>query len=355
MARRVFICVGHGGSDAGAVGHVVEKDAALVISLAAKAELERSGVTVGISRTRDEEDGLSKEIRMANAFDADLILAVHANAGGGDGFEAYRQTNQFAGESLEIARCIEARVKSMGQYSRGIKTKQGSHGDYFYWLRNANAPTVLLEGFFVDSSDAFDFDSVEEQRALGRIYAYGVLDYLGIKINTLPFMDVNTDDFYYDAIKWASDNHITTGTTATEFSPDEECTRAQAVTMLWRKHGKPEHPGQPLFKDVVPSDYFAKATQWASAEGIVTGVGDNMFEPSAPCTRGQIVTMLYRAAGSPAVAGELPFVDVKADAFYADAVKWAATKGITTGADATHFAPHDPCTRAQLVCFLYRA
>ncbi len=156
MAERVFICVGHGGSDAGAVGHVVEKDATLAISLAMKAELERNGVTVGISRTTDEDCGLTKEVNMANAFNPDLVVAIHANAGGGYGFEAYAQTNEYATNSRNAARAIESRVESIGQTSRGIKTKLGSYGDYYYWLRNVNAPTVLFEGFFVDTFDAYD-------------------------------------------------------------------------------------------------------------------------------------------------------------------------------------------------------
>lgn len=180
---RVFICVGHGGSDSGAVGHVVEKEATLAISVAAKAELERHGVEVGISRTSDEDVGLTREVNMANDFGADLVIAVHANAGGGYGFEAYVQTNEYDLASRVAAEKIESQVESIGQSSRGIKTKLGSYGtDYYYWLRNTNAPTVLLEGFFVDTEDAYDFDTTEKQHGLGKAYAHGILDYLGIDI-----------------------------------------------------------------------------------------------------------------------------------------------------------------------------
>ncbi len=355
MSKRVFICVGHGGSDSGAIGYVTEKAVTLTISLAAKAELERHGVTVGISRTRDEEDGLSKEVQLANAFNPDVVIAVHANAGGGDGFEAYVQTNRFAGRSRSAAKEIECRVEALGQNSRGIKTKLGSYGDYYYWLRNVEAPTVLLEGFFVDNrEDVTGFDTVAEQQQLGKAYAWGLLDYLGIKVNTLPFVDVPVDSFYYKAVKWAYENHITTGTEKNKFSPDAPCTRGQAVTMLYRMYGGDSSVPHG-FDDVDSSDYFNKAVQWAKAKGITKGVDASHFAPKEHCTRGQIVTMLYRAAGSPSVSGSIPFNDVKETDYFVNAVKWAKAKGITKGVGNGKFAPEEPCTRAEMVTFLHRA
>lgn len=355
MSKRVFICVGHGGSDSGAVGHVVEKDATLTISLAAKAELERHGVTVGISRTRDEDCGLTKEVNMANAFNADLVIAVHANAGGGDGFEAYVQTNRYASRSRSAAKEIECRVEELGQNSRGIKTKLGSYGDYYYWLRNVEAPTVLLEGFFVDNrEDVTDFDTVAEQQKLGRAYAHGILDYLNIKVDTLPFVDVPVDSFCRNAVKWAYENHITTGTDKNKFSPDAPCTRAQAVTMLYRMYGGSSSAPHG-FDDVAASDYFDKAVRWAKSKGITTGTDEDHFSPDDNCTRGQIVTMLYRAAGSPAVSGDIPFNDVDASDYYADAVRWAASRHISNGVGGGKFAPEVACTRAEMVTFLHRA
>lgn len=231
---KVFIGVGHGGSDPGAAGTVTEKDAVLTIALEAKAELQRHGVQVGISRTADEEGSLTKEIRMANEFAPDIAIEIHANAGGGDGFEGYVQTDRFPAESRSCAEAIEKRVRALGQNSRGIKTKPGSHGDYFAWLREVEYPAVLLEGFFVDSPDAEDFDSAAEQQALGRAYAHGVLDHLGIPVDALPFVDVPRDAYYYDAVKWALENGITAGVDAAHFAPGDPCTRAQAVTMLYK-------------------------------------------------------------------------------------------------------------------------
>ena len=177
MSYRVFIGVGHGGSDPGAVGYVREEDANLTIALELRKQLEAAGIVVGMSRTTDENDPIGEEIREANAFaPMDLAVEVHNNAGNGDGFEVYIQTNQYAAKSRAAAQAIEAEVKALGQKSRGLKTK------VFGWTYNVKAPAVLLEGFFVDNkADAADFDTVAEQQELGRAYARGVLKYLGVE------------------------------------------------------------------------------------------------------------------------------------------------------------------------------
>ncbi len=212
---RVFIGVGHGGSDPGAVGKIREAEANLVIALKLKNELERHGVIVGISRMKNENDTLSEEIREANAFKTDIAVDVHNNAGGGDGFEAYVQTNGYAKKSLALAKEIEKQVIALGQKTRGIKTKRNSAGtaDYYGILREIKAPTVLLEGFFVDSNDALDFDTIAEQERLGVAYAKGVLAYLGIAYDDgkMPYyaevqrrfgFDNNTMR-YLSSYKWA--------------------------------------------------------------------------------------------------------------------------------------------------------
>lgn len=212
---RVFIGVGHGGKDPGAVGKVREAEANLVIALKLKSELERHGVTVGISRIKDENDPLSEEIKEANAFKPDLAVDVHNNAGKGDGYEALIQTNAFGKQSLALAKAIEKHVIALGQKSRGLKTKKNSAGtaDYYGFLRNVKAPAVILEGFFVDSNDALGFDTYGEQEALGIAYAKGVLDYLGIKYDDgkLPYYSEvqrrfgfdNNTMAYLSAYKWA--------------------------------------------------------------------------------------------------------------------------------------------------------
>ena len=184
---RVFIGAGHGGADPGAVsGGFREADINLVVALACKEELERYGVEVGISRERDENDKLAEEIAECKAFAPDAALEIHNNAGGGDGFEVYVQSNAHREESRKLAAEIEKKVLALGQNSRGIKTRlNGSGEDYFGWLRQLDCPAVLLEGFFVDNvKDRADFDSEAEQQALGVAYAHGVMEYLNI-----PFVE----------------------------------------------------------------------------------------------------------------------------------------------------------------------
>lgn len=188
MTKRVFIGVGHGGKDPGAVKYVKESEANLQMALGMKEELEKYGITVGISRTCEEDDPLSEEIKEANAFKPDIAVEVHNNAGGGDGFEVYYQTNGYKAQSMKLAQCIEARVKASGQNTHGpngLKTKLNSSGtDYFGWCRQVNCPAVLCEGFFVDNlADSADYNTETKQKAYGRVYALGVLDYLGIKEN----------------------------------------------------------------------------------------------------------------------------------------------------------------------------
>ena len=180
---KVFIGVGHGGKDPGAVsGGLYESLINLTVALACKDELERCGVKVGISRTINEDDKLLEEISEANAFKPDLAVEIHTNSGGGSGFEVYRQTSiAYGDQSLRLARALETRVKAMEIHSRGVKTKLMSNGkDWFGWLREVKAPAVLCEGFFIDNpADQAVFDDVADQQQLGIQYARGIMDYLG--------------------------------------------------------------------------------------------------------------------------------------------------------------------------------
>ena len=169
------------------------------------------------------------------------------------------------------------------------------------------------------------------------------------------FTDVPHGTYYEDAVDWAVENDITSGTSGTEFSPDETCTRAQAVTFLWRANGQPDAAGNTPFTDVATSSYYNDAVQWAVANGITSGTSPNTFEPDAPVTRAQVMTFLYRNADSPSTRDSASFADVPTDAYYRDAVRWAVTQGITAGTSATAFSPDESCTRAQIVTFLYRS
>ena len=175
------------------------------------------------------------------------------------------------------------------------------------------------------------------------------------KPNTFnPFTDVKTTAYNYDAILWAYDNRITTGTSDTTFSPDASCTRAQIVTFLWRAAGSPEPKAMSSFADVSTDAYYAKAVAWAVENGITTGTGDGKFSPDATCTRAQSVTFLFRAIGK-LVDSKAEFSDVLTDSYYANAVAWAVENGVTNGIGDGLFGPDNSCTRAQIVTFLYRA
>ena len=170
-----------------------------------------------------------------------------------------------------------------------------------------------------------------------------------------PFVDVPGNAYYADAVSWAVANGITSGTTATTFSPNASCTRAQAVTFLWRAAGSPEPAStRNPFTDVKSSAYYYKAVLWAVEKGITVGTTDTTFSPNATCTRAQIVTFLWRDSGSEAVQTAVPFEDVKRGMYYYNAVTWAVKNGITSGTTATTFSPNNDCTRAQIVTFLYR-
>ena len=194
---------------------------------------------------------------------------------------------------------------------------------------------------------------------LGHDYKNGTCTRCGAKDpNYKPqanFSDVAAGSYCYDAVQWAVANGITNGTDATHFSPNAGCTRGQVVTFLWRAAGEPTVGGNVGFVDVAPGSYCYEAVKWAVANGITKGTDATHFSPNATCTRGQVVTFMYRAEGEPAVGGNVGFVDVAAGSYCYEAVKWAVANGITNGTDATHFSPSATCTRGQVVTFLYRA
>ena len=175
------------------------------------------------------------------------------------------------------------------------------------------------------------------------------------EVETSPFSDVSTSAYYYEAVKWAQEKGITGGIGNGLFGPNRPCTRAQIVTFLWRAAGSPEPKAMSSFADVSTDAYYAKAVAWAVENGITTGTGDGKFSPDATCTREQAVAFLYRASGSPAVSGGSAFSDVAANAYYADAVAWAEKNGVTGGIGGGLFGSGNTCTRAQIVTFLYRA
>lgn len=172
----------------------------------------------------------------------------------------------------------------------------------------------------------------------------------------LPFADVEYSDYFYEPVKWAVNNGITNGTDYYTFAPEEPCTRGQIVTFLWRTAGCPSPSSYyNPFKDVKPSDYYYDAVLWAVEKGVTNGVDYGRFGPNESCTRGQVVTFLYRYCGCPGIQASASFVDIYPWEYYFDAVLWAATLGITNGSGYNTFSPDESCTRGQIVTFLYRA
>ena len=174
------------------------------------------------------------------------------------------------------------------------------------------------------------------------------------EVETSPFSDVSASNYYYEAVKWAQEKGITGGIGNGLFGPNQPCTRAQIVTFLWRAAGSPEPKSMSSFADVSMDAYYAKAVAWAVENGITTGTGDGKFSPDATCTRAQSVTFLFRAIGK-LVDSKAEFSDVLTDSYYANAVAWAVENGVTNGIGGGLFGPNNSCTRAQIVTFLFRA
>lgn len=171
----------------------------------------------------------------------------------------------------------------------------------------------------------------------------------------MPFLDVMESDYYASPISWAYENGITAGTSDITFSPEAPCTRGQVVTFLWRASGSPApKSSKNPFRDVPAGAYYTSAVLWAVEKGLTNGTTPTTFSPDDGCTRGQVVTFLHRLHGAPAAAGSNPFRDVPRGEYYYDAVLWAVGKGITNGTSATTFSPEATCTRGQIVTFLYR-
>ena len=221
------------------------------------------------------------------------------------------------------------------------------------------------EGYAVDEIIVTDFfgSRVEVSRNIDGTYSF-VMPYSQVEVDVtftrteepIRFTDVPEGAYYYDAVYWAVENGVTVGATATTFNPGGSCTRAQMVTFLWRAAGSPE-PTTTVnpFTDVDANDYYYEAVLWAVENGVTVGATATTFNPGGECTRSQMVTFLWRAAGEPGTGtSSNPFTDVDADDYYCEAVLWAVENGITVGATATTFDPAAVCTRAQAVTFLYR-
>ncbi|MPM11418.1 hypothetical protein SDC9_57762 [bioreactor metagenome] len=249
----------------------------------------------------------------------------------------------------------------------------GSSGSSFYTLTFAanggssiaslskTSGTVIDLSGYKPTREGYDFDGWYSDHALtAQITSVTLTKNTTVYAKwteqiTNPFADVSDSAYYHDAVLWAVEKNVTSGTSSTTFSPDMICTRAQLVTFLWRAMGSPEPTSANCpFTDVSADAYYYKAVLWAVETGITAGTSATTFGPDDTVTRGQAVTFLWRAAGKPETTSANPFTDVTEDAYYYDAVLWAREKGVTQGTSSMTFSPNALCTRAQIVTFLYR-
>ena len=305
----------------------------------------------------DARAGLSgtmyTRVAESNAWGADWHCPYHTNAFNNAVMGTRLMVYQLGGEAERMARCIMNRLAPI---TPGCSDNITAHPEIFE-IKASDGLCVYIESVFHDTVEEAQWH-IEHNRDIAEAICQGFCDYYGTEyIPPAPeFKDVAAGSYYAQAVQWAAANGITKGVDQEHFGPEQLCTRAQAVTFLHRTAGCPE-PAMvysPL-DDVEHGSYYEDAVTWAFFRGIVEGMDEHHFCPDQPCTRGQIVTFLWRMAGSPEPAGQVqPFIDVEEDRFYTKAVKWAVQNGITTGVDEVHFCPGHGCTRAQIVTFLHR-
>ena len=268
--------------------------------------------------------------------------------------ELYHKSSSGGGGWYYSYHTIKATVGANGSISPSGWTSVREGWDQTFTItpdKGYVVARVLVDGKSVGAVTSYTFKNVTKEHTIEAVF---------MKSNGNPqtgvFVDVPENSYYEEAVNWAVENGITNGVSSDRFDPDGLCTRAQIVTFLWRAAGSPAPKSTGHnFTDVKAGSYYEQAVLWAVENGITVGTSSTTFSPDATCTRAQAVTFLYRASGSPAVSGSAAFSDVAADAYYADAVAWAEKKGITTGIGGRLFGSNNDCTRAQIVTFLWRA
>lgn len=294
-------------------------------------------------------------------LDATSVAALAGQATGTVTLSATPVTNASLNAAQKAA-VKDAKVVDLSIVSNGKTISTFNGGSLVVTM-----PFTLPSGVSGDQIVVYYLSDKGELEACSTSYASGKVTFTTSHLSKyvigtvttgsdMPFVDVAAGAWYYDAVKWAVDNNITAGVSATSFAPEQSCTRAQMVSFLWRAAGSPKaSSGVNPFTDVAAGSWYYDAVLWAVDKGITAGIGDGKFGPEQTVTRGQTVTFLYRYAGQPASANNgTPFVDVPAGEFYTAAVQWAVNNGITAGTTATTFEPLSNCTRAQIVTFLYR-
>ena len=316
---------------------------------------------------------LDQSVSVGEAFSGGIFLSKKTDNGVR---VSWYNANDVASEGVMFSLTLLAKTEKTGQYEVGIECSEVNTinvAEETVTVRTANGTiTVYNDSDPADQSESDvppsstpsetvpdDWDQTEDTSSATDDQPNDVFqgDSTDHGSDYLPFDDVKMTEYFYDAVIWAVAERITTGTTAATFSPHSPCTRAQVVTFLWRAAGSPEISSTTAtYDDVEDGSYYEAAVRWAVAEGITTGTTETTFSPHSPCTRAQVVTFLWRAAGCPLIEnGSIPFSDVPDGSYSQTAVCWAASMGITAGKTAISFAPDDTCTRAQVMTFIYRA
>lgn len=277
------------------------------------------------------------ESRFASLASAELNVTTNAALSGG-GYTYY---------TIKATAGVNGAISPSGS----VSVREGRNQTFTITPNTGYAiSNVKIDGKSVGAVKSYTFENVKGNHTIEAIF---------MKANGNPqtgvFVDVPEGSYYEEAVAWAVENGITQGTDDTHFSPDGICTRAQAVTFLWRTAGSPASKTSAMpFTDVPVGSYYYDAVLWAVENGITKGTSETRFSPDDTCTRAQIVAFLWRSEKSPAVGSRNPFADVKSTAYYADAVLWAVKEDITKGSTNTTFSPDADCTRAQIVTFLWR-
>ena len=277
------------------------------------------------------------ESRFASLASAELNVTTNAALSGG-GYTYY---------TIKATAGVNGAISPSGS----VSVREGRNQTFTITPNTGYAiSNVKIDGKSVGAVKSYTFENVKGNHTIEAIF---------MKANGNPqtgvFVDVPEGSYYEEAVAWAVENGITQGTDDTHFSPDGICTRAQAVTFLWRTAGSPASKTSAMpFTDVPVGSYYYDAVLWAVENGITKGTSETRFSPDDTCTRAQIVAFLWRSEKSPAAGSRNPFADVKSTAYYADAVLWAVKEDITKGSTNTTFSPDADCTRAQIVTFLWR-
>ena len=386
----VTIDPGHGGNDSGATAKyngktINEKDLNLKIAQACKDELEKyEGVTVYMTRSTDTYVALSDRVQYAADKHSNLIVSMHNDASDSSSangtlmlipIKSTHRPNLLT-EVKKSATQIHNNLVALGLKDRGYlqregstKYPDGSTADYYSILRNgtkANIPSMIVENAMLTSKHDYTnyLSSDAKLKSLGIADAQSIVKAYNLKekgsessaadLGDAPFTDVYENDWYYNPVIWGYNTNVIQGVTSSTFAPKSTCTRAQAAQMIYNYVDKPDTDDMEMPFTDVPSDaWYADAVNWAFNVGVTSGTSETTFSPNDTCTRAQIVQMLWKLAGVPAVDDTSNFTDVSSDAWYADAVNWAAKNHITSGTSSTTFSPNSACTRAEIITFVY--